>query len=101
MKLSVIIVSYKFKDYIKQSIESVLNQQTNFDFELLIRDDFSNDGTEEVIVEKLKLNTNNKVTIRHFLSTENWGVFNNIKFLLENCKGEYVSYLDGDDFFQI
>ena len=99
MKLSVIIVSYKFKDYIKQAIDSVLNQQTNFDFELLIRDDFSNDGTEEVIVETLKLNTNNKVTIRHFLSTENWGAFNNIKFLLENCKGEYVSYLDGDDFF--
>ena len=99
MKLSVIILSYKFKDYIKQAIESVLNQQTNFEFELLIRDDFSNDGTEELIIETLKSNTNNKVTIRHFLSNENWGGFNNLKFLLESCEGEYISYLDGDDFY--
>lgn len=99
MKLSVILLSYKFKEYIKQSIDSVLNQKTNFDFELLVRDDFSNDGTEEVIKETIKSNTNKKVTIRHFLSTENWGGFNNLKFLLDNCKGEYISYLDGDDFF--
>ena len=99
MKLSVIILSYKFKDYIKQAIESVLNQQTNFEFELLIRDDFSNDGTEELIIETLKSNTNNKVTHRHFLSNENWGGFNNLKFLLESCEGEYISYLDGDDFY--
>ena len=99
MKLSVIVPSYKFSKYIDDCLNSIINQKTNFDFELLIRDDFSNDGTEELIIETLKSNTNKKVIIRHFLSNENWGVFNNLKFLLDSCEGEYISYLDGDDYF--
>lgn len=99
LKLSVIIPAYRFKNYLSQCIESILSQKTNFLFEILIRDDFSNDGSVELI-EYIILNNNNPfVKIRHFKPTENWGGFKNIQFLLDNSKGDYIAYLDGDDYF--
>jgi glycosyltransferase involved in cell wall biosynthesis len=99
MKLSVVIPTYKFNKYIRQCIESVLSQKTDFEFEVLIRDDFSNDGTNEIIENIILENKNDKAIIRNFYSTENWGGFNNIKFLLDNSIGEYIAYIDGDDYF--
>lgn len=95
MKLSVIIPAYKFSKYIEQSVLSVLFQHTNFEFEVLVRDDFSNDGTNEIL-ERISIYYPN---LKCFTSEENWGFHKNIKFLMEEAKGEYIAYLDGDDYF--
>jgi len=92
--LSVIIPSYKFDKYILQCVESVLSQKTNFDFEILIRDDHSGDDTNRILIE----NFSQDPRIKIFLSEENLGACGNIRFLLENCKGKYVTILDGDDY---
>ena len=42
---------YNHKDYIRDSIESILFQKTNFPVEIIIHDDDSNDGTREIILE--------------------------------------------------
>jgi len=94
-KLSVIIPAYKFVSNIQQCIYSVLWQQTNFPFEVLVRDDFSEDGTAELI-ERISVYYKN---LRYFKATENWGYHKNIEFLYNQCRGTYVSYIDGDDFF--
>lgn len=94
MKLSVIIPCFKFRNYIEECVESVLNQNFNFDFEVIIRDDFSNDGTLEFLVEKYHQNP--KVKVLH--SVKNVGTAENSKILVESCTGEYIAYLDGDDY---
>jgi len=95
MKVSVIVPSYKFSTYIEQCIYSILSQKTNFDFEILVRDDFSQDGTDEILDYISYFNTN----IKYYKSTENWGGYENIKFLISQCSGEYIAYIDGDDFW--
>jgi glycosyltransferase involved in cell wall biosynthesis len=97
MKASIIITSYNFENYIEQTILSAIAQKTNFDFEILIRDDFSSDNSVEKIKRVIDCNENEN--IRFFPATSNWGQNKNLKFLFEQSKGEYISHLDGDDFF--
>ena len=42
---------YNHKDYIYESIESILRQKTNFKVEIIMHDDASNDGTKEIIID--------------------------------------------------
>jgi len=92
--LSVIIPAYKFEDHIIECVDSVLKQNLELELEILIRDDFSGDRTNEILEAKYS----NDPRIRIFRSTENLGAYGNIKFLLENSRGEYASILDGDDY---
>jgi len=95
MKVSVIVPCYKFVEYIEECILSILSQKTNFEFEILIRDDFSNDGSEDII-QKYSDSFSN---IRHFKSIENLGFNKNINFLLSQSTAEYIAYIDGDDYW--
>jgi glycosyltransferase involved in cell wall biosynthesis len=95
MKVSVIIPCYNFEDYIEQAILSAVSQKTNFEFEILVRDDFSSDRSQLNIERVANFNTN----IIFFKSEENWGGERNIKFLIDQSKGEYIAYLDGDDYW--
>jgi glycosyltransferase involved in cell wall biosynthesis len=94
MKVSVIIPCYNFEDYIEQSILSAVSQKTNFEFEILVRDDMSSDNSQVCIERVANFNSN----VKYFKPEENWG-FKNIKFLIEQCKGEYIAWLDGDDYW--
>ena len=95
MKVSVIIPCYKFEEYIEQSILSAVSQKTNFEFEILVRDDFSDDRSQLNIERVANFNSN----VKFFKSDENWGGQKNVKFLIEQSKGEYIAYLDGDDYW--
>jgi glycosyltransferase involved in cell wall biosynthesis len=95
MKVSVIIPCYNFEEYIEHCILSVVSQKTNFDFEILVRDDLSIDRSQLNIDRVANFNSNVKV----FKSDENWGGQKNVKFLIEQCEGEYIAYLDGDDYW--
>jgi glycosyltransferase involved in cell wall biosynthesis len=95
IKLSVIIPAYKFAKFLEVNLLTVLNQKTNFDYEVIVRDDFSKDGSDKILL-RLKNYFPNLIVHE---ATENWGVHKNIRFLLEQAKGEYVAYLDGDDYY--
>jgi glycosyltransferase involved in cell wall biosynthesis len=94
MLLSVIIPSYNFENYIVECVRSVTSQITDFDFEILIRDDHSGDNTNKLLREEF--GSDPRVVI--FDSKENLGAYGNIKYLLENSRGKYASILDGDDY---
>lgn len=91
-KVSVIILCHNFESYIAESIESVLMQETNFNFEVIVGDDFSTDSSYEVIKSF-------GGRIRHFRNERNLGAYGNIKKLIDISRGEYIAHLDGDDFF--
>ena len=93
--LSYIVPAYGFESYITECIESILSQEVNFKFEVLVRDDHSGDSTDTILHERYS----NDSRVSVFSSTENVGAFENIKFLIERARGKYIAYLDGDDYY--
>lgn len=95
-KVSVAMVTYNHEKYISEAIESVLMQEADFDFELIISDDFSKDNTRGIL-----LNYQNKYPekIRLILNNENIGAQINFANLIQSCDGEYIAILDGDDYW--
>ena len=51
MKVLVILLTYNHESFIAEAIAGVLKQRANFDYELLILDDFSTDRTREIIAD--------------------------------------------------
>ena len=95
MKVSVIIPCYNFGEFIEQSILSAVNQITNFDYEILVRDDFSTDYSQMNIERVAYYHPK----VRYYTPEENLGFCKNISFLISESRGEYIAYLDGDDYF--
>jgi len=93
LKFSVIIGTYNCKKFLKLAIRSVLDQ-TFKDFELIIVDDGSTDGSEKLIKEfALKDNR-----VRYFFLKKNSGKDAVPKnFAVRKAKGEYICFLDSDD----
>ncbi len=98
MKLSVSVVTFQEIDFIRQSLESVLQQQTNFPFEVIVGDDASTDGTQDILRE-IAAQYPDKVTL--LIAPENYGDYGLSNFMstIDNCRGEYLAFLDGDDYF--
>ena len=94
--VSVIIISYNHERYIEQAVSSVLMQDTNFKYEILIGDDASTDRTPEILK---KLQQKNPGTIRLFLRRRNLGATKNAYELLMNAKGKYLATCEGDDYW--
>ncbi len=90
MKISVVTASYNYQDYIKEAVQSVLDQ-TYKDWELIIVDDCSTDNSVEVIKsfkdERIKL----------FINEKNLGLKETVKRGIENATGEWVVFLESDD----
>jgi glycosyltransferase involved in cell wall biosynthesis len=91
--VSVGIVTYNQKDYLRECIESVLLQDYP-NFEIVIGDDGSTDGSQEWLQE-FALGHPGKCRV--VLSSKNTGITNNANAVFFSCKGEYVAMLGGDD----
>ena len=87
-KVSICIPTFNRRDYLKETIESVL-AQTYKNYEIVIVDDGSTDGTEEMIKE-------NGYNVRYYWQT-NKGVAAAENKLIELAEGEFISMLGSDD----
>jgi glycosyltransferase involved in cell wall biosynthesis len=96
MKLSVVTVTYNHERFIAQAIESILAQNVNFDYEIVIGEDCSTDGTRAVVEE---FHRRYPDRIRLLLRERNVGSQRNFIETVEACRGEYVAFLDGDDYW--
>ncbi len=91
-KVSIILPVYNVEKYIKKSIESVLNQ-TYTDFELLVIIDGSPDNSKQVAEEF----TDSRIKI---FEKENGGLSDARNYGLERAKGQYVYFMDSDDWIE-
>mgnify|MGYP001646904938 CR=1 FL=1 len=94
--VSVIMTTYNHEAYIKKAIDSVLCQETNFVFELIIGNDASTDKTSQIIQS---ISADNSEIIRLIDRRENIGASANFYDMLISACGKYVAILDGDDFW--
>ena len=94
--VSVKMITYNHKPYIKRAIKSILNQNVNFPFELVIGEDCSTDGTRE-IVEKYQKRYSK--IIRIITSKHNVGGPSNGLRVDRACRGKYIAFCEGDDFW--
>ena len=85
--VSVCMTTYNHEAYLAQAIESVLAQQTSFGVELVLGDDCSTDSTAAI------------GRVRFVTGDRNVGWRANYRRTFEACRGKYVAYCDGDDWW--
>lgn len=96
IEVSVMVITYNHENYIKECLESILCQKTNFPFEIMISDDASIDKTPEILKQyKEKYPEKIKLTLR----TENVGPTRNSYELLMKMRGKYIAACEGDDYW--
>lgn len=102
-KVSIRLMTYMHEPYIRQAMDGIMMQRTNFKVEVVIGDDFSTDNTLDLI--RLYQNTS-KIQIkilerekgdRYWIKRQKAGRLYNFIDILDNCKGKYIALLDGDD----
>lgn len=94
--VSVLVLTYNHAGYIRQCLESILEQVCDFQLEIIIADDHSNDGSREIIEEFINQHPG---LIRTYPTTANQGVFMNFASGLQLCQGSYIALTEGDDYW--
>lgn len=94
--LSVCLITYNHKGFIRQAIEGVLMQQVNFPIEIIIADDFSTDGTREIVIEYQQKHPD---LIKLILQEKNVGAAQNWIDLIYAPQSKYIAYFEGDDYW--
>ena len=89
--LSIIIPAYNAEQYIENCIKSVLNQNTNYLYEVIIINDGSSDNTQEIL-EKYRFNTSIKI-----IHQCNMGQSVSRNHAIDISSGRYIMFVDADD----
>jgi len=99
--VSVLCTAYNHEQYLRECLESFVNQETDFPFEVLVNDDCSTDGTAAIIREYAEKYPD---IIRPFYQEKNLysqvrmpGLFERVFY--PNLKGKFISICEGDDKF--
>lgn len=90
--VSILIPVYNSELYLRECLNSVMNQITNYLFEVVIVDDGSTDNSSKILNEY-----KNKYNNIKLITQENKGIATARNVLLENADGEYISFVDSDD----
>ena len=103
--VSILVLTFNQASFIQQCIESLLNQKTDFNFEIVIGEDDSTDGTREICKkllsqypEKIKLLLHWEINkIKNSLGNPT-GKFN-LMYSIQQCSGKYIAFCEGDDYW--
>lgn len=98
IKVSVIVLSYNHEKYVRQTIESIVSQKTDFRYELIIHDDASTDGTADIIREYAEKYPD---IIKAILQPEN--IYSKgeypTDYMLPLVRGKYIACCESDDYW--
>ena len=104
MKISIMITTYNLEKYIEKALDSVLNQKTEHEYEILIGDDGSTDNTVSIIRDyqrkypnKILLFVMPRIQDKQYDKIAR--ASQNRLNLWAHATGEYCSFLDGDDYY--
>lgn len=96
LMISVIVLTYNQEAYLRQTLDSILNQQVAEPIEIVIGDDHSSDGTSAI---GRVFQEHYPDRVRYFYNTPNLGLVQNFIAMVRHCRGEYIALCDGDDYW--
>lgn len=97
--VSICCLTYNHEKFIEDAIRGFLIQETDFPFEIIIHDDASTDGTQDII---LKYSNAYPKIVKTILQAENKysiGINPGVEFLLPAATGKYIALCEGDDYW--
>lgn len=97
-KVSVCIITYNHEKYIGECLQSIVDQETDFDFEIIVGDDCSGDRTRDIILE-FESKHPGKIT-PVFQDKNIGGGCNNYRAVHQLARGDYIAHMDGDDIME-
>lgn len=96
IKVSVTLIAYKHAKYMRQCLDSILEQECNFKYEIIVSDDCSGDGSAEILKE---YQTRYPDIVKPIIHDSNQGVIKNVCSLLPHVTGQYVAGGECDDYW--
>ncbi len=100
--LSVIVISHEQRDELRRCLDSILAMQMPFEYEIIVSDDRSTDGTREMLEKEYA----DKVIVTYCNSDEGNCANNSQRSGYNRCnayplaKGKYIAHVDADDYFR-
>ena len=94
IKVSVCVVTYNQEKYIAECLDSLVSQETDFKFEIIVGEDCSTDGTRAIVQQYVDKYPD---LIKPIFHDQNVGAVENIKQVYLAAKGKYIAHMDGDD----
>lgn len=94
-KLSIMVVTYNQEQYISECLDSILAQEINFSYEIIVGDDCSTDTTGQILDTYAAKHS--CISVKHH--PKNLGHVKNWEYCLNQCQGEYIAILEGDDYW--
>ena len=99
IKVSICCVTYNQQEYIKQALDTFINQKLDFKYEIIIHDDASTDNTAKIVKEYSKKYPNLLVPILEKENQYSKKPNSILEICFQKAKGEYIALCDGDDGF--
>lgn len=94
IKVSVCVVTYNQEKYIAECLDSLVSQETDFKFEIIVGEDCSTDGTRAIVQQYVDKYPD---IVKPIFHKQNVGAVENIKQVYIAAKGKYIAHMDGDD----
>lgn len=99
LMVTVVLIVYNHEKYLRQAIESILSQKTEYSFEVLVHDDASTDSSLEIIKEYVdKYPDKVKAVLEKENVMSRTGNFCKETFF-DEIRGKYLMFLEGDDYW--
>lgn len=95
IKVSVCVVTYNHQKYIAKCLQSLVEQETDFPFEVIVNDDCSTDNTRNIVDDFAEKYPG--LIIKNY-QCENVGTFKNAISGYSLARGDYICHVDGDDY---
>lgn len=96
LMFSVVVLTYNQEQFLKQTIDSIIQQRHNYRYELIISDDCSSDNSQRIIAEYYEKYPEIIVPV---YNRSNQGLIRNYFNTLSKCKGKYIMECGGDDYW--
>jgi glycosyltransferase involved in cell wall biosynthesis len=92
-EVSIALTTYNHEAFIAECLDSILTQEVDFVYEIIIGEDLSKDNTQKIIYQYLDKYPN----IRLLERKANLGYTRNFDDTMQQCRGKYIAIFDGDD----